>query len=315
MSAIVTITFSPCIDKSVSVPALVPERKLYCSNVQLDPGGGGINVARAVKTLGGDVTAIFPAGGGRGKSFNALLKKQNVSTVSIDTVAETRENIIIFEEATTKQYRLGMPSAALNEREWRQCLQALEAIPGVQFVVVSGSVPPGVPPTVFTELANIVHKQKAKLVIDTSGVALKQALAAGVYLIKPNLAELCALTGRTTIPMGATETAAKELLLKYRCEIIVVSLGKEGAMMVTAQQTYTVKSPAVVVKSTVGAGDSMLAGLVHSLLAGKPLRDVLLYGVACGTAATLNAGTELCHKKDVDALLSIMAGTDDRQIT
>ncbi|MFZ1369449.1 MAG: PfkB family carbohydrate kinase, partial [Ferruginibacter sp.] len=127
MASIITITFSPCIDKSTSIPALIPEKKLRCAVPKLEPGGGGINVARAIIKLGGSAVAVFPSGGYTGKFFNHLMENENVPSVIIETGNETRENIIVLDDSNNNQYRFGMPGTRLTETEWKQCLHAVEA--------------------------------------------------------------------------------------------------------------------------------------------------------------------------------------------
>ncbi|WP_026898791.1 1-phosphofructokinase family hexose kinase [Daejeonella oryzae] len=302
MSGIITITFSPCIDKSTSVPALIPEKKLKCSMPVLQPGGGGINVARAIKYLGGEATAVFPSGGYTGKFFNHLLEMENITSLIIESSSETRENIIIVEESSTNQYRFGMPGTQLSEEEWKKCLKAVEENDSAGFIVASGSLPPGVPADIYAQLAKIAKSINAKLIVDTSGEALKRAADEGVYLLKPNLSELGTLAGLENIDAGAVESIAKKLILENSCEVMIVSLGSEGAILVTKEESYKVKPPKVDRKSTVGAGDSMVAGIVISLSRGMSLKEALQYGVACGSAATMNEGTSLCRKEDADRL-------------
>ena len=306
MPSIITITFSPCIDKSTAVPALVPEKKLICTTPKLEPGGGGINIARAIKKLGGAATAIFPSGGYTGKYFNHLLEKENIDSVIIETANETRENIIVVDQANNNQYRFGMPGTELAETEWKKCLQAVEELTDVEFIIASGSLPPGVPDDIYALLAKIAKTKKAKFIVDTSGEALKQAAAEGVYMLKPNLGELSYLAGKKELQAGEVKNIAREIIAKGGCEVMVVSMGAAGAMLVTDEIAEIFTPPAVERKSTVGAGDSMVAGIVFYLSQGKNLLQAVQYGVACGTAATLNAGTELCKKDDADRLFALV---------
>ena len=306
MPSVVTITFSPCIDKSTSIPSLVPEKKLKCAVPKLEPGGGGINVARAIKKLGGDALAIFPSGGYTGKFFNHLLEKENIASVIIETAQETRENIIILDESTNNQYRFGMPGTALSENEWKQCLQAVEEISNAEFIVASGSLPPGIPLNIYAQLAKMVKNKKARFIVDTSGEALRYAADEGVYLLKPNLGELSTLAGKSELQQGEIKTIAQGIIAKGNCEVLVVSMGAAGAMLVTNETAEMITPPSVIRKSTVGAGDSMVAGIVFYLSQGKSLPEAIKYGVACGTAATMNPGTELCSKKDADLLYSLI---------
>ncbi|MET0392799.1 MAG: hexose kinase [Chitinophagaceae bacterium] len=302
MTAILTITFSPCIDKSTTVPKLVPEKKLKCGEPKLEPGGGGINVARAICQLGATATAVFPAGGYTGKAFVKLLQDEHVPAVVVETEQETRENIIVYEESSGRQFRFGMPGTPLEEGEWQQLLSRVAEADAVDFIVASGSLPPGVPADVFARIAAMAKRKKARLIVDTSGEALKEAARQGLYLLKPNLGELASLAGREHLAPDDIVAAARQLIEEQECEVVVVSRGADGATLVTKAIVEHIAPPQVEQKSTVGAGDSMVAGIVFSLAAGKDLQTAVRYGVACGTAATLRAGTELCRREDADRI-------------
>lgn len=299
MNQIVTLTFSPAIDKSTTVKKLIAEKKLSCSIPKYEPGGGGINIARAIHRLGGSALAVYPAGGYSGKVFHDLLKQESVNQLSIPIKGHTRENLVVFETITNKQYRFGMPGAALSLKEFEDCLTSIKKIKHIDFLVVSGSLPSGFPANLFIKLIKITNGKNAKLVVDTSGDALKQAVDAGAYLIKPNLRELSILSARSLRTKSSIINAAKYIIATSSCEIIVVSMADKGALLVTTNTVQQLIPPKVNVKSTVGAGDSMVAGLVWSLAKGVQLAEAFLFSVACGTAATMNAGTELCHAKDV----------------
>lgn len=311
MSEIVTITFSPCIDKSTSVARLIPEKKLQCNVPKLEPGGGGINVARAIRNLDGHATAIFPAGGYTGKFFIDLLHKDKISSIIIKTENETRENIIIFDESSRLQYRFGMPASPLRKDEWKKMLDALDHLSGVKYIVASGSLPPGVPPSVFADIASIAKKKNAKFIADTSGEALKYAAAAGVFLLKPSVAELASLAGKNHLPQEDISFVARQLINTGGCHAVVVSMGSEGALLVTATIKQLITPPLVETKSTVGAGDSLVAGIVFSLYEGSNLETATRFGVACGTAATLNPGSELCKPDDVKRLFRMISKSDN----
>lgn len=306
MAKIITITFSPSIDKSANVPVLVPEKKMKCSSQKSEPGGGGINVARVLTILGGDVLAVFPSGGYTGSHLNELMQNENVPFKSVECKNETRESFAILEESTKRQYRFGMPTNKLFKNEWSDCLKIIENQNNVDYIVASGSLPVGVPLDIYARLSKIAQKSNAKFIVDTSGDALKKAIEEGVYLLKPNLEELGFLLGKSNLKMKDVEAAAKELISKNKCEIIVTSLGAQGAMLVTKEKAYHLKPPKVEIKSTIGAGDSMVAGIVFGFSKGESLERALQYGVACGTAATMNLGSQLCRKKDVELLLKIL---------
>ena len=301
MTDIITITFNPCIDKSTTVSSLKPEKKLRCSSPVFEPGGGGINVAKAIKRLGGKAVAFYPSGGYSGKFLNVLLERENIPMVNIETEQHTRENMIVLDIATNQQYRFGMPGQSLSEDEWQRCLQAIEDSTS-RYIVASGSLPPGTPADILARLAKIAKRQNRKLIVDSSGEALFEAIEEGVYMIKPNLGELAKLAGKEELEMNEIEPIAKGLIMKGNCEIVVVSMGPLGAMLISKDSTYKVEAPIVKKRTTVGAGDSMVAGIIYFISLGKDLLESLQYGVACGTAATLNAGTSLCNKKDVERL-------------
>ncbi len=306
MAAITTITFSPAIDKSTTVPLLIPEKKLSCTNPVYEPGGGGINVARAIKRLGGNATAIYLAGGYSGKVFTGLLSQEKIDTIPIKTLGLTRENLVVKEVSTNKQFRFGMPGDKIIEREWKKCVSTLRQLTGVKYIVVSGSLPLGIPEDIFTRIANVANCNRAKLIVDTSGPSLNHAVKAGVYLIKPNLKELGHLVGEDFLNIDQVTEASKEIINRYLCDVVITSLGANGAFLTTKEISFQITPPKVSVQSTVGAGDSMLAGVVFSLFNNRSIIESAQYGVACGTAATMNQGTELCHLNDVTNLYNII---------
>lgn len=302
MPRIITITFNPAIDKSTTITSLIPEKKLKCSPPIFEPGGGGINVARAIKKLGGNATAIYLAGGYSGKFLNQLLDEENIPSIVVETRHHSRENMIVLDNSTNLQYRFGMPGPAIYENEWKQVLSVVEELKDVEYIVASGSLPSGVPTDIFAHLAVISRIKNAKFIVDTSGEALQDAVNQGVYLLKPNLSELSALAGREELNGNQVEEVARRLIQKGKCEVIVVSLGATGAMLVTETETHHIIPPPVKKSSTVGAGDSMLAGIVLSLSENKTLLEAAQYGVACGTAACMTQGTQLCRLSDAEKL-------------
>lgn len=302
MTSVVTITFNPCIDKSVSVPALIPDKKLHCAVHQLEPGGGGINVARVIKRLGLPVTAIYPAGGSTGELLGHLLEKEAVTSFKIDATHPTRENIILSETATHKQYRLGMPGELLSVEEWQACLQAISQSEDVSMIVVSGNIPDNAPRDLFRQIAFIAREKQAKLVVDTAGESLLMAIRVGAYLFKPNLSELAELVGKKELNEFQIKEEAQRLIASGHCKVVVVSMDARGALLITAEECYRAIPPIIKPKSSVGAGDSMVGGLVYSLSLDKPLQEALQMGVACGTAAIMNPGTSLCKPEDVERI-------------
>ena len=304
MPKIITLTFNPCIDKSTSVPFLEADKKLRCTPPKFEPGGGGINVARAIRKLGGETLAIYPSGGYSGKFLDELLIKEGIIVASIRTKAHTRENLIVLDESCNQQYRFGMPGPSITPSEWEQCLNTL-MMQETEYIVVSGSLPPGVPSDIMAKVAWQANQKKLKLIIDMPGPLMKPALEEGVYMIKPNLSELQELTGEN-VSIESIETMSTKIIENGQSKLVVVSMGAEGASLASEDGFIKYTAPKVKKISTVGAGDSMVAGIVLKLSQGWPPSKAVAYGMACGSAATLNPGTELCHLKDVEELFSKM---------
>ncbi len=303
MKTIVSMTLNPTIDKSSSVDHVVAERKLYCRPPRFDPGGGGVNVARAVKKLGGRSLLLYPAGGLAGKRLQQLLDEEGLDHRPFPIKGMNRESLVILEESTGQQYRFGMPGPSLQDKEWEPFLQELATMePAPDYLVASGSLPPGVPCDFFARVARIGKNRGARTIVDVSGKALEAALQEGVFLIKPNVREFRELLGKQLEEESQIKLEAQKMVRSGRCKVLVISLGAAGALVVSDEFTEHLLPPTVPIVSKVGAGDSMVAGIVLSLARGNPLRESLLFGVAAGTAAVMTPGTELCRKEDVERL-------------
>lgn len=301
---IVTITINPAIDLSVNVERVEPTRKLRCSAPKRDPGGGGINVARAAYRLGSKVVAIYPTGGAIGKLLQRLVEREGIDSVVTPSHVETRENFTAYEESSGEHFRFVLPGSALHRAEWEACLDKLSSLPSrPQFVVASGSVPPGVPEDFFAQVARLAKKLGAKTVIDTSGPALAAALEEGVTLIKPNQNELSELVGLPLSTDGERVAACRKLIAGGGSKIVALTLGEDGAMLVTAEQAWRAHAMRIDVVSAVGAGDSFLGGLVSALAKAQPLDQAFRVAVAAGSAAVMRPGTELCSEQDVKNLM------------
>ena len=293
MSQIVTITFSPCLDKNSSVEAFIPEKKLKCALPVVKPGGGGINVARGLHRLGSPVSAIYPIGGFMGQMMQDLMDKEGLHSMTVKKVFETRENVIITDRTSNQQFRFGMPDHPLSENELEGCLRLLDSAEDIRYIIASGSLPEGVPDDIYVSVARIARSKNAKFILDTSGEPLRAALREGVYMIKPNLGELSNLAGKGMLNHQDVIDVSQTIIEKGGCEIAVISMGKEGAMVVSKDFAHLIPSPPVTVQSTVGAGDSMVAGIVHAMSQGKDVFEAVQFGVACGTATTICSGSEL----------------------
>jgi 6-phosphofructokinase 2 len=293
---------NPALDIATSTDRVEPTHKLRCSVPRYDPGGGGINVARAVHALGGDAVAIFPVGGPAGEMIRHVLQQEGVAHQAIPISGFTRESLAVEELTSGKQFRFILPGPELSPADLERCLDDLSAAAeGAQYIVASGGLPPGVPDGFYTRVADLARRHDTRFVIDTSGLALKQA-GLGIYLLKPSLRELTDLTGREIRNERDEELAAGQVIKQGRCEILVLSLGAQGALLATAEGCERFAAIPVDARSTVGAGDSMLAGIVLGLSRGLPLRDAVHFGMAAGAAALLGSGTQLCRRNDVERL-------------
>ena len=297
---IVTITMNPALDKSTSLEKLIPEKKLRCSELFPEAGGGGINVSKAIKKLGGETLALFPSGGTNGKLLEQILLQEQMAFHAIPVHGETRESFTAVERFTNAQYRFVMPGCMLNEKEIEVFISVINSLnPAPSIIVASGSLPPGVPDDFYARLAIIAKQKKMRLIVDTSGLPLQLAAHEGVYLLKPNLSELCSLVGKEYLELREVNEAALQVIYKGHCKVVVVSMGPSGALLVTKDIHESIPAPTVKKLSTVGAGDSMVGGMAWMLSQGKSLQEMVRFGVACGTAATMNAGTKLFNKEDV----------------
>ncbi len=304
MTGIITFTPNPAIDVSTSVAQVTPTHKLRCAAARCDPGGGGINVARVVRRLGGEVTAIYPRGGVTGQLLARLVEREHIVSKTSEIAAETRQDFSVHEDTSGKQFRFVLPGPAVAEHEWRACLDTLAACTAsADFLVASGSLPPGMPPDFYARVSRMVKSGRSKFLLDTSGLALKAALAERVYLIKPSLRELCEAVGEPLDDETAWIRACVGLVNDLRVEIVALTLGHRGAILVTRDRVIRAEPPPIKPVSFVGAGDSFLGAMVWGLAAGYELAHVLRLGVAAGSSAVLNPGTELAHPDDTRRLV------------
>ena len=305
MADIVTLTINPAIDAWVSVERVTPFHKLRCSAARRDPGGGGINVARVLKRFGADVTAIYPNGGGLGQLLRRLVDQEGLSGLTVPIANETREDFTVFEHSTGCQFRFVLPGPHLSELEWSACLAMLGGLQrGMRFVVGSGSLPPGVPDDFYARLVNAAKRTGSRVIIDSTGPPLRAALEAGVYLIKPSLNEFRLLTGQPLETQADWIRACRSLIERGQVEIIALTLGEQGALLVARDEVLRAQALPITPVSVVGAGDSFLGGLIWSLAADHSLAAALRYAMAAGSSALLAPGTELCMRDDVERLVN-----------
>ncbi|EPT8873912.1 6-phosphofructokinase II [Cronobacter dublinensis] len=303
MVRIYTLTLAPSLDSATLTPQIYPEGKLRCSAPVFEPGGGGINVARAIVHLGGSATALFPVGGATGEHLVSLLHDEQVAVETISARDWTRQNLHVHVESTGEQYRFVMPGAALTDDELRQLEEKVLAIEPGAILVISGSLPPGVGVEKLQQLIKAARQKGIRLIVDSSGDALAAALDVGdIELVKPNQKELAALVKRSLDAPDDVRQAAMELVQQGKARRVVVSLGPQGALGVDGSDCVQVVPPPMKSQSTVGAGDSMVGAMTLRLAQDAPLLDMVRYGVAAGSAATINQGTRLCSQENTDRI-------------
>lgn len=294
---ILTVTLNPCIDKSTRLEKLKPDSKLRCTEVVNEPGGGGINVSKALQKLELSSVALFPAGGYNGNMLCSLLKDQGILFHAVDTKVETRENWIVLETAQNEQYRFTFPGRAVEQETITTLIDHIRSF-SPAYVITSGSLPPGLPDYFYGLVVKTAKSVGAKTIVDTSGPALQALKGKGAYLIKPNIGELCKMLNVEWLDKEEVVAASRQAINDGFAEIIAVSMGHKGAWIISREENYFATAPEVPKKSTVGAGDSMVAGMIYMLRQNRSLKEVIAFGVACGSAATMNEGTQLFRKED-----------------
>ena len=300
---ILTVTPNPALDVSTAVDRVIPEHKLRCGPTRLDPGGGGINVARVVRGLGGRAIALYAAGGPTGRAYRDLLEREGVVAQVVRVSGSTRESLTVDETSTGRQFRFVLQGPHLAEPEWRALLSAVaDGLPLGGLVVGSGSLPPGVPADFYARIARMAREHGVRCVVDASGEALRAALDERVHLIKPSKRELGELVGSELGGEAELVAAARELVDRGACDIVALTLGGAGAVLVTAEGALRLPSPPVRVISTVGAGDGFLGGFVLRLAQGRAPADAFRTAVAAGAATAALPATELADAEAVAAL-------------
>ena len=287
---IVTLTLNPAVDIACVAPRVLPEHKLRTSGETYDPGGGGVNVARVIHDLGGQARAIILVGGATGLLYEELLGAHGVPYTAIPIRGRTRVALNVRESETGQEYRFVPEGPEVAADEWQAVLAELETTEA-GWVVASGSLPRGVPDDFYAQAATIARRRGQYFVLDSSGPPLKAALAQGITLAKPSLREFESLVGHDLPDAAAREAAAQSLLRDGAVEMLVVSLGRDGAMLATSHGITHLVAPDVAVQSAVGAGDSFVGGITLALARGDNPQIAFAHGVATGAAAVASAGT------------------------
>jgi 6-phosphofructokinase 2 len=300
-SSIVTLTLNPAVDLSCMAAAVRPTHKIRTFEEQFDPGGGGINVARVVHILGGDVLALVATGGATGNLIAELLDEAGIAWQAIPICGRNRISLNVHDRASGSEYRFVPAGPTLDPDEWRAALKALAEV-AAEWVVASGSLPPGVPTDFYARAASTAVRRGQKFVLDTSGPSLHAVNGMGMEVLKVSLGELEFLVGHELPDAGAQEKEVARLIKTGTARKIAVSLGPDGALLGTINGITRVPAMKVKLHGAVGAGDSFLAGLVLGLARGLSDLQALTFGNAAGAAAIATYGTARVQRADVEAL-------------
>jgi len=286
-----TLTLNPSADVSVEVDYWRPNDKMRASVSRWDPGGGGINVARVMRNLGFDSLAIHTAGGPEGSRLNHALDRIGLHHRSIEIREPTRISILIAERQTDARFTLTLPGPTISPAECAACLAAVSACGASRgTVIASGSLPPGAPHEFYAEAAKMVAEDGGRFILDASGQALLSALKRSIFLVKVNQGELAEIAGRPVEDRAAVIACGRDLLSRLPLEYLAVTLGGEGAVLISRTEAAFSAAPQIKVRSPIGAGDSFLAALVIGFFNDQPLQRALDFAVGVGTAAAAAGG-------------------------
>ena len=301
---IYTLTLNPALDKQLTVPEITPDTVLRATETKTDLGGKGFNISRMLQSLGSESTAIAFLGGYTGTQMEAGLTALGIQSEIIRVEGETRTNVSIVDANYSRYIKVNEAGPIISQEARDQLISLLSqrATPGTWWTL-SGSLPPGLPMDFYGTLTTLLTERGAKVIVDASGSALLAALQGGPFLVKPNQAELAALS-ESILKTPQAITAAAQKLCEMGAQNVVVSLGKEGAIVLSEECSQQIATPDISEKNPIGAGDSMVAGIVQKLAVGASLSEAVRWGVACGAATASQPGTTVGRLEQVELLFS-----------
>ena len=303
---ITTVTLNPAVDEAISIDAMAVGALNRCDLDAVDPGGKGINASRVVARLGGRTLALGLVAGVTGALVRERLDAEGVPNAFDQIGGLTRINVMLLERRQARRTRLYLPGPRATLADLERVRARLARCSAGDIVVLAGSVPPGLPLSVYGELVEWLHTRGVRAIVDASGQALESALLARPELVKPNVEEAEELLGRAIVDDGDA-LAAAGALRSLGADRVVISQGAHGAIGLDASGAWKVRAPAIFARSTVGAGDSMVAGLALALASGEGLAEGLRLGAAAGAATAMVPGTQLCAADEVARLRSRIA--------
>lgn len=306
MPDILTITLNPTVDISTTVPGVAAGLKLRCAFPTVDPGGGGINVSRAIRHLGGTSIAFVAFSGATGQRLAKMLADEGITTTAFAGPGETRQSFAVTDTTSGQQYRFVMPGPEWPQQTVTAVLPAIQiAAPKAGIVIASGSQPPGVPPGFLANLVNELQQNPGTVIVDTSGPSLRYLVEApvGVNVLRMDAAEAEDLAGHALPSRAETAAFADRLVRSGVANLVLVARGADGTTLVTKDEKLHCARAVEKVVSAVGAGDSFVGGFALALARGAANTEALRHATAAASAAVLTEATQLCTREDAERLL------------
>ncbi|GAB6099568.1 1-phosphofructokinase [Halanaerocella petrolearia] len=300
---IITVTLNPALDKTVHLANFKLGKLNRIDKVRQDPGGKGINVSRVVAELEEETVALGFLGGSSGQFIANCLDELDIKHQFTWLDGETRTNMKMIDIATDEETEINEPGTQVKQEDLNKLEDNLLEIVGADdFVVLTGSLPPGTPDDIYAELINMIKQTESKVILDTSGQPLFEGLKAKPYLVKPNIEELETLMEKS-LDSTTEVIEAGQKLQQQGVEVVVISLGGDGSLVISEQSVIQVKPPKVEVASTIGAGDTLVGALAVKLSQGESIKEAIRYATAASANSVTQAGTQLCKKEEINNLL------------
>lgn len=308
MTPILTITLNPALDIAASVDEIVIGPKLRCEGGQFTPGGGGVNVTRAINILGGESEAFVATAGVLGDLLVKQLRKRNIDPIRYETNGHTRQSLSIFEEASGKQLRLVLPGPIWTERQLTRLLENIMVhVEDGAIVVASGSLPPGLSDGFYIDLNTALQRKNASMVLDTSEETLLTSVKSAVHpyaVLRMDRLEAEGLAGHTFPTPLEMVDFAQSLVHKGIAEVIVMARGADGSVFASATERLHICPPKSSILSAVGAGDSLVGGLTLALAQGKSLEQAGLIAAAAASSAVQTSAADLCLREMTERIMT-----------
>ncbi|MGB0347312.1 MAG: 1-phosphofructokinase family hexose kinase [Balneolaceae bacterium] len=300
MKRVLTITMNPSVDIGTVTEKVVTDQKTRCSAPDIDPGGGGINVARVLTRLDVHCDALFICGGYTGNLLKQMMAEEEIKAIPIESLDVTRQNIAIIDNSIREQYRFVLPGQVSDVNTWKEVLNRIRStIHNYDYVVGSGSLPNGVPSDFYSKIGEITRKAGKLFILDTYGSALFNGLNSGVDYIKPNKEEFAELK---KIFKSNSDMELFKTLFDKGIENIIYTLGKEKTLLINKDGIVEFTPPTIKVRSTIGAGDSFIGGLVAGLINDKTKNQAVGFGISAAASTLQSDGTDLCDADQVQEI-------------